>query len=549
MKNYRIIFFFISCFCSVQNSFGQNYSFQKNIHEDFKVDLSKQMPDEGFLFVTNQSLENSFKLIRTNKSGALIWANEYSSPDYRVQILNIFFDNTDILLSGRIIQRDSFDENQHSYQLLLMKTDSLGNILFTKKYLPSDSSNLSIGYYIYFEAKEFNNEIYFAGIRESNSIYDSNPFNIKMNKNGVVSWAVTNKPPGYSWNGYTALAFLNGDIYCFGYYTEGTNSKNIISKFDTSGNLLWIKRYAVDSGYTFNIWAVENSRDGNIYVGGVYMFPFLGSYRWDPVIAKMDANGNFVWINYYHGDWAVAETFDIAVTDNSDVIQSLETEGFPLGSPAGAIRTNRIGKIKWAKIYNYKTSNFPRSLEINEDESILITGFTWGSPEGFIIKTDDNYETSCEDTLIQVETKHFTITSEDFTGNLVYGVIEDTFFILKTVLDSIPDTTFCIDTYVIIPPDTLLPPHPIDSCIYYSSTTTYPNPSDDFITIDFKSDCSGERKIFIYNDIGQLIAQDKLDLTNQYIFKKGILAAGIYLYSIEETESKKILAKGKLLLF
>jgi FlgD Ig-like domain/Beta-propeller repeat len=156
-------------------------------------------------------------------------------------------------------------------------------------------------------------------------------FVAKMDANGNWLWA-TKAGGNYLDYSYAIALDDNGNCYVtgcfsgiasFGSYSLTTNGNNdsdiFVAKMDANGNWLWATKAGgsnSDEGYSI---ALDDS--GNCYVTGEFEgIATFGSYSvtgyaYDIFVAKMDANGNWLWATEAGGE---DESNGIAIDDNGN---------------------------------------------------------------------------------------------------------------------------------------------------------------------------------------------------------------------------------------
>ena len=149
-------------------------------------------------------------------------------------------------------------------------------------------------------------------------------------------WFWTTQAGGSSWDQGNGIAIdNNGNSYVignfmetaiFGSYTITSYGEQdvFVAKMDTNGNWLWAKQAGGsdhDHGYGIAIDNYGNSYMTGNFIGtatfGSYSITSNSSYDWDIFVAKMDVNGNWLWVNNAGGsDWD--EGNGIAIDNNGN---------------------------------------------------------------------------------------------------------------------------------------------------------------------------------------------------------------------------------------
>lgn len=232
----------------------------------------------------------------------------------------------------------------------------------------------------------------------------------KLNGAGDFVWA---KRMGGTGNdvSYSATIDASGNVYTTGSF-DGTAdfdpgggsfiltsfglSDIFISKHDASGNFIWTKRMGGSSRDQSNSIAIDAS--GNVYTTGY----FKGTADFDPggntvdltsaggtdiFISKLDASGNFVWVNGMgstlddHGVSIKADNSGNTYTDGgfSSTVDFDPGAGiFNLTSAGGKdifiSKLDASGNFIWANQFGNTFDDYAASLFVDADNSFYITG-------------------------------------------------------------------------------------------------------------------------------------------------------------------------------
>jgi hypothetical protein len=152
-----------------------------------------------------------------------------------------------------------------------------------------------------------------------------------------------------------ALAILldgQGSVYVAGdsYGGSGFDYDYAIVKYNSSGQLLWVRRYNGTGSREDRFSALAVDRQGNAYLTGS---SFDSGVDWDFVTVKYDANGNQVWIRRYNrlgnsNDYARA----IAVDGYGNVYVTGASTGSGTGYDYATVKYDANGNQVWIRRYN-----------------------------------------------------------------------------------------------------------------------------------------------------------------------------------------------------
>lgn len=179
-----------------------------------------------------------------------------------------------------------------------------------------------------------------------------------------------------------------------------------ITKFDASGNFIWVKSMGgAGSEYVYSI-AVDAS--GNVYTTGYIVYTVVGSDfdhdtdagiliskgSGDPFICKLDTNGNFIWAKNFGGtnnDVAYCIKLDTAANVYVSGTFSSPTVDFDPSEAGDATLTNNgsfdayickfdtNGNYLWAKSIGGSSMDYANALNIDTLGNLIIVGTFGGS--------------------------------------------------------------------------------------------------------------------------------------------------------------------------
>jgi hypothetical protein len=227
-------------------------------------------------------------------------------------------------------------------------------------------------------------------------------FSLTAQENTSWEWVRSNDNSQASY-GRDVITDNLGNTYAVGDF-EGTLSINsvtitsdeytdvFIAKFNSLGQLLWLKRFGgigQDNGYGISI-----DEPGDLYITGSFTdsliegddtLTSLGSA--DIFLAKYNSGGDLLWSKSWGGTHADAGS-GIQITNNRIYItgnfaQTIDFNISALTSSGGSdiflTKSDTSGVILWAVKAGGSSSEFAGSLTINNKNTIHISGFS-GSP-------------------------------------------------------------------------------------------------------------------------------------------------------------------------
>jgi uncharacterized delta-60 repeat protein len=319
-------------------------------------------------------------LIKTDESGNVQWAKTYGGTD-----IDGAFSVQQTSDGGYIVAGYTYSFGAGGSDILLIKTDANGNIIWAKTYggtsgdLARSVQQTSDGGYIV------------AGYTTSFGAGSTDFFLIKTDANGNMQWAKTYGGTS-SDTAYSVQQTSDGGYIIAGYtrsFGTGWDEDVILIKTDANGNLQWAKTY----GGTWGAWSdyahsVQQTSDGGYIVAGL-TWSFGGIF-----LIKTDANGNIIWVKTY---WGTISDYAYSVQQTSDdgYIVAGYTTSFGAGSwDIFLIKTDANGNMQWAKTYGGTYQDWAYSVQQTSDGGYIVAGYTHSFGAGwsdiFLIKTDAN---------------------------------------------------------------------------------------------------------------------------------------------------------------
>jgi len=276
----------------------------------------------GSTTLTNSGQSDIF-VAKMNSNGNWLWAKQAGGTSYYT-CNDIVMDNSgNIYITGNFGSSITFGTTPPTIltsngagDIFIAKMDSNGNWLWGK------SAGGAEGGFCYGLAVDSNENCYVTGCFDSNITFgsttltgqaDEDIFIAKMDNNGNWLWA--KKAGGPVDNvGYSVAVDNDGNCYACGYFmesatfgnytvTSNTGDGSYVAKLDSNGNWLWV---ASANTPTPDGFAVDNN--GNSYVAGSFYhsatfgtITLTSSNYWDIFVAKLDSNGNWLWVKQAGG--------------------------------------------------------------------------------------------------------------------------------------------------------------------------------------------------------------------------------------------------------
>jgi len=241
----------------------------------------QQTTDGGFIIGAHVNSfgagQHDVYLIKINNSGDTLWTKTFGGPgEDRFRELHQTADGGFILVSETL----SFGAGNSD--VYLIKTDSIGNLLWTKTYGGSSSD------YGYSVRQTLDGGYIIAGYTRSFGAEGTDVYIIKTDSSGNLDWA---KAYGGSSNdyGYSIRQTTDGGYIVAG-YTEsfGEGGDVYLIHIDADGDLIWSKTFG--GSQTDHGWSVRQTVDGGFIIAGFTRS--FGSGNEDVYLIKTDQLGN-----------------------------------------------------------------------------------------------------------------------------------------------------------------------------------------------------------------------------------------------------------------
>lgn len=464
-------------------------------------------------------------LIKTDSLGQIIWSYAYGTTVYDNSEFAIETSNHDILCAGRSNVQSGFPT-----AAIIFKTDSIGHLLWSKSYGGTGNDNLV-------QLIETSDNGYAAvGYSESLSSGSSDILLIRTDVNGDTlftrSFGSIEREDGLS-----IIQLPDNGFIIIGrqitFPAGKQESDGLLLRTDASGNLLWAKQYG-DS-----LWEELTSvrllpDNGFIFTGSTSTF---GAGNYDILLMKTDSSGNVQWSKTFGNSYTDAG-YDIHITNDFSYILSGYTESLGYGHKLGGdsaniflMKTNVNGDLQWMETYGDGLQDEAfRSAKAN-DGGYLIPGFTNNylfndSSQMVFIKTDSMGLTGCHEESVNPIDSVFNMPFHSINFNQLSGLPFNTFVLAETFFNPTNDDA-CLFTNI------------NSNISKEKKINIFPNPFNNKIEISTDNNFSPEGILIVNDAYGKIIKSVKVHYS-PFILDMEDLESGIYFASlITENEAGK----------
>ncbi len=277
--------------------------------------------DGGYIAVGNfystdiDSLKNNGKsdgmIVKYDENGNLVWSRAYGGNglDFYHNIISLSDEDYIVLVESYSTDINDLP-NMGSYDVVLIKYDNKGNVIWKKSYGGNDSDGAND--IVRVNNNEFMVLVSTFSLDIPNLVTEnSSDILVHFNSDGVIlSQRIIGNNPKHTFD-YMEIDSL-GNYYFSGYTTSlkiGENSNNglldgIITKYDKNLNLVWEKNYGGNNIDTYRKFSL--TEDGGVIVvlnslsNEVKDYKNYGGY--DSIMVKYDALGNIEWSENFSGN-------------------------------------------------------------------------------------------------------------------------------------------------------------------------------------------------------------------------------------------------------
>jgi hypothetical protein len=341
------------------------------IQEDFSLSV-QQTTDGGYISV---GWTNSFGtggedvyLIKTDSYGNLLWTHTYGGTheDYSSSVEQ----TTD---GGYIVVGHTNSFVVSVRKVYLIKTNSSGDTLWTHFY---GGGALDVGSSV---QQTPDGGYMVAGVTQSFGAGSYDFYLFKTNSLGDILW--TRAYGGSSSDECYSFQQTKDDGYILAGYTEsfGAGHRDVyLIKTDSVGDTLWSRTYG--GSFDDQGFSVKETEDGGYIVVG-QTDPFGDGY-YDVYVIKTDSVGHNVWTRTYGGT-SVDVGYSIQKTKDGGCIIAGETSSF--GASDGhlyLIKINSNGDILWSRTCGGSDAERAYSVEQTTDGGYIVAGETYSFGAG-----------------------------------------------------------------------------------------------------------------------------------------------------------------------
>jgi hypothetical protein len=363
----------------------------------------QQTSDGGYIITGYTSSfgagENDVYLIKTDSLGDTLWTKTYGGFDSDIGWSVQQTKEGGYIITGRT---KSFGGEYEAY---LIKTDSSGDSLWTRTF---GGSNDDYGYIVQQTVPDGGYII--TGYTYSFGAGRADVYLIKTDSLGDTLWTKTYGSTDIDY-GYSVQQTSDGGFIIAGYTYSGSGSGSIdayLIKTDPLGDTLWTK--TIGGNYAEFGTSIQQTVSDKGYIIVGYSESSSGGWPGDIYLIKTDSLGDSLWTKTYGGS-GIESCFSVQQTSDGGYVITGLTESFGAGAvDAYLIKTDSTGDTLWTRTFGGTVSEQGRSVQQTSDGGFIITGVTnsfgAGGLDVYLIKTDGSGMVGIEESNDEYRTRN-----------------------------------------------------------------------------------------------------------------------------------------------
>ncbi len=285
MQFMKTVIYALTLFLSLPGiGVGQTYFQNSYADSTWEESTMAVSPDAYYLIQMGGAPSFDAKLMKVDLSGNLQWSKKINAiPQGMTSPMRIVYHNNALLITVAY--------QNAGYHNALAKLDTSGNVLWSTQFTYGDINQstriipLASGYLL-------------CGHRdyEQSGVFTFDITLTRVDDSGNLIWA---KALGNAFFDFTCAAATltsNNELIIAGNYGSRIppDYDPMIARFDTSGNIIWMKSFNDASGFFVEFTPTDMCAisDGNFAITG---FTKNTNSNYDPQVVKIDGNGNVLW--------------------------------------------------------------------------------------------------------------------------------------------------------------------------------------------------------------------------------------------------------------
>lgn len=510
---------------------GQNN--KSDAVKDIVVDNNGNVYVTGFTF-GSANPNGTILTLKYNADGTLVWSRVYTDTNlYAASANAIALDNSgNIYVAG-------WRSLQNQYQdMVLLKYNPAGTLLWRQSY--NGTGNVSDEALV---IKTDDNYVYIAGY--TYNLNGGQDFaTLKYSLGGSLLWVKTYGDPIYPDIAKGLDVDNLGNVYVTGEgYGQTTQYDYLTIKYTSNGTQEWAVTYDFNDSYD-NSAAIDVDNQGNVYVTGSSYNQSSNDYA----TIKYNTSGQLQWVKRYDGPGGGNdEASSIIVDDNGSVYVTGYSYANASGPDYLTIKYNEQGNTIWTKRYNGNNSGFgdySTKIMLDTTGDVYVTGYAYYGTGRYHDFTTIKYD--------KTNGIQAWIMSYDYNGlyeyaNAMYVDRSGSVYVAGSVMFAVNNTNAGVVKYS---QPLVMGNNNQNNNIAkdFRLEQNYPNPFNPSTNISYSAPYAGNVKISVFDITGKLVSEIVNEYKNagvySFKFEGSNLSSGTYFYKMETerfTDVKKMI--------
>ncbi|HET7630068.1 MAG TPA: hypothetical protein VFK03_01720, partial [Candidatus Saccharimonadales bacterium] len=330
------------------------------------------------------SMGSNLLLTKYDSSGNVSWSRQWNG--YSMAEAGTLVQTKD---GGYAIAGDTYNPGGGGYYMYLIKFDSSGNIVWRNIWGGSTYNDVAVAV-----AESSDGSLAVTGYTASYGAAPGTTFDAfltKFTSSGTMLWSKAFGAAAGDDYGWSVVATSDGGYALAGYGNSYTSAGNdvFLARFDKDGNLLWTRTWG--GAYNDYVSSVSLTSDGGYALTG-----YTASYGTNPgagfdaFLIKFDSAGDLKWSKTWGSVTGDELAYGVISTSDGGYALTGETASYGGGGrDAFLAKFSSTGSLQWSKTFGGGTDDIGYSLVQTGDGGYAVTGEVNGS-NGFIAKFDAN---------------------------------------------------------------------------------------------------------------------------------------------------------------
>lgn len=312
--------------------------------------------------------------------GIILWttelaASQFNGFEWQVKPVFMTIDDNHLYVAGT-----KFEPGVGNREMLAMKLDFNGNILWTATHAGSGNSNAkSI-------AVDQSGSVYIAGDAWNTSI---DYCVVKFDPDGNLVWDAFYDGEVYHSTDIAESVVVDdtGNVYITGYNQISSTLTDIVTvKYNQAGVFQWKQSYGNPGYRDNNAYYLALTETGDLLVGGysAYEDPYPGTGK-DYILLKYSPSGSLIWdARYDHHNFLNDHPFDFDLGPSGDVyICGITMKSCYIYKFVTIVKVNNQGDVVW-DVWVPNLYGIPWEIEVMGDDDFVVAAGAFDS-----IQVDD----------------------------------------------------------------------------------------------------------------------------------------------------------------